>query len=329
MQTQAILDGVFCGISLICSITLCLLILYLVKRDGWVFSMFLQLNLAMGIVVTLNRVISYLDIFFAFLPASMQENQVYLRVVCGFLDILFLPFMYFFLITAFCIDLMLNFALRYRSARSLHRWYIPVSFVMAFVISTPILAWKSQLSHTHVYIVEGNSAQQLYHIISLSVVFIICTCASVALVAAGFWRIIREWHELRREIDELVLSTSDTHVSLESSDNCGQLEYEWAQTEHLRTNSTAPQTPDSLDRMYYGQKVTRSIYYLAMYPLINLIIHLSTGVGQIVIYAYPEKKWSKAMRDFSNDSVGILLLVLFVCNPAFVQSKFRKRPYTP
>ncbi|KAJ2050955.1 hypothetical protein GGI03_009327, partial [Coemansia sp. RSA 2337] len=86
-----------------------------------------------------------------------------------------------------------------------------------------------------------------------------------------------------------------------------------------------PYSPDSLDRLYYGRKVSRSIYYLALYPLINLLAHLSTGVGQIVVYAYPDEKWSRSMRDFSNDSVGILLLVVFVSNPAFVQSKRRRR----
>ncbi|KAI8321009.1 hypothetical protein GQ54DRAFT_197480 [Martensiomyces pterosporus] len=322
MQTQAIVDSVFCGISLVCSVTQCLLIVYLVRGNGWVFSMFLQLSLAMAIVVTLNRSISFLDIFFTSLPPSIQENQAYLRIMYGFLDISFLPFMYFFLITAFCIDLLLNFALHYRSARHLHRWYIPASFMVSFLISTPILAWHGELgTDHHLYIVDGNWAQRHYHIITLTVVIVICTCASVALVGAGFWCTIREWRGLRREIDGLVLPISESNQSL---DNNGWRQYPW--TGRRRGSNALSCSPDSLDRLYYGRKVSRSIYYLAMYPIINLLVHLGTGVGQIVVYAYPDEKWSKSMRDFSNDSVGILLLVVFVCNPAFVQSKLRQRP---
>ncbi|KAI7824943.1 hypothetical protein BX661DRAFT_184999 [Kickxella alabastrina] len=62
-----------------------------------------------------------------------------------------------------------------------------------------------------------------------------------------------------------------------------------------------------------------------MYPLINLMAHLATCIGQIVVYVYPNEKWSMSVRDFSNDSVGIFLLAVFISNPAFVESKFRRR----
>ncbi|KAJ2372006.1 hypothetical protein H4S02_009355, partial [Coemansia sp. RSA 2611] len=311
---QEIADSVFCGISLVCSILQCILIVYLVKRQGWVFSIFLQLNLAMAAVVTVNRSISYLDIFYLSLPVHVRESQVFVRIVYGFMDISFLPFAYFFLITAFSIDLMLNFALRYRTIRCLHRWYIPLSLLLAGVIALPILAWPGWLGENHLYIVSGTLAQRHYHIVTLSTVIVICTLASVALVGAGFWRTIREWRSLRREINELVLPISGTESSLETSND------------RTWINARQPAglySPDSLDRLYYGRKVSRSIYYLAMYPLINLMAHLATGIGQIAVYAYPDKKWSRSVRDFSNDSVGILLLIVFISNPAFVES-FRR-----
>ncbi|KAJ2007281.1 hypothetical protein GGI04_000587 [Coemansia thaxteri] len=349
MQAQSIADSVFCGISLACSVLQCILIVYLVKRDGWVFSIFLQLNLAMAIVITLNRSISYLDIFFTSIPPHIQQSQVFVRIMYGFMDISFLPFAYFFLITAFSIDLLLNFALHYRSARRLHRWYISMSLAISCVISLPILAWPGRLGQNHLYIVSGSWAQQHYHIITLSTVIVICSLASVALVGAGFWRTIREWRSLRREIVELVLpmSNNSSH-SLDASAICtaAAADSQWTTprglaasiataipvTEssgghsHPRRGSVAmPCSSDSLDRLYYGRKVSRSIYYLAMYPLINLLAHLSTGVGQIAVYAYPDEKWSRSMRDFTNDSVGILLLIVFISNPAFVESKFRRR----
>ncbi|KAJ2356915.1 hypothetical protein GGF43_001779, partial [Coemansia sp. RSA 2618] len=316
---QEIADSVFCGISLACSISQCLLIMYLVKRQGWVFSIFLRLNLAMAIVITVNRSISYLDIFYLSLPVHVRESQVFVRIMYGFLDISFLPFAYFFLITAFSIDLMLNFALNYRSIRCLHNWYIPLALLLAAVISLPILAWPGQLGGNHLYIVSGNTAQRHYHIVTLSTVIVICTLASVALVGAGFWRTIREWRSLRREINELVLP-----ISGNNSYNNSSLSVEYAYEDRTRFNprrrpSNTPYSPDSLDRLYYGRKVSRSIYYLAMYPLINLLAHLATGVGQIAVYAYPDQKWSRSVRDFSNDSVGILLLIVFISNPAFVE----------
>ncbi|KAJ2795599.1 hypothetical protein H4R20_005826 [Coemansia guatemalensis] len=249
----------------------------------------------------------------------------------GFMDISFLPFAYFFLITAFSIDLMLNFALRYRSIRCLHQWYIPLSLLISCIISMPILAWPGRLGENHLYIVSGTWSQRHYHIITLSTVIVICSLASVALVGAGFWRTIREWRSLRREIDELVLPISENNSSL-STDlgiDSHNSQHPWAQSGHAsgvpRTPIVQPYSPDSLDRLYYGRKVSRSIYYLAMYPLINLLAHLATGVGQIAVYAYPDKKWSRSVRDFSNDSVGILLLIVFISNPAFVQTKFRRK----
>ncbi|KAJ1817973.1 hypothetical protein LPJ56_001943 [Coemansia sp. RSA 2599] len=278
----------------------------------------------MAIVVTINRSISYLDIFFTSLPEHISSNQVFVRLMYGFMDISFLPFTYFFLITAFSVDLMLNFALHYRSARRLHGWYIPMSLFLSCVISMPILAWPGRLGDNHLYIVEGNWSQRHYHIITLSIVIVICSLASVALVGAGFWRTIREWRSFRREIDELVLPISDS--------SCQSLEinlYTHCRPQQVdssrRGSTTLPCSPDSLDRLYYGRKVSRSIYYLAMYPLINLLAHLATGVGQIVVYAYPTAKWARSVRDFSNDSVGILLLIVFISNPAFVEAKFRRR----
>ncbi|KAJ1941479.1 hypothetical protein EC988_006746, partial [Linderina pennispora] len=290
----------------------------MVKRDGWVFSMFLQLSLAMAAVVTVNRSISFLDIFFVHLPASIQTNQVFVRVMYGFLDISFLPFAYFFLITAFSIDLLLNFALHYRSARHLHKWYIPASLGMAFVVAMPILAWDGKLGASNLYIVEGNWAQQHYHIITLTMVIIICSIASLALVGAGFWRTIREWRILKREIDTLVLPISDSAQSLAGAASSGaSRRYPWMHQPRRRGSNQLPCSPDSLDRLYYGRKVSRSIYYLAMYPIINLIAHVGTGIGQILVYAYPGQKWAMSTRDFSNDSVGVLLLIVFVANPAF------------
>ncbi|KAJ2826943.1 hypothetical protein GGI24_002780, partial [Coemansia furcata] len=210
MQAQSIADTVFCSASVISSVAQCIIIYYLVKRDCWVFSIFLQLNLAMAVVVTLNRCISYLDIFFTSLPTNIQESQAFVRIMYGFMDISFLPFAYFFLITAFSIDLLLNFALHYRSARRLHRWYIPVSMILSFIISVPILAWPGRLGKNHLYIVSGNWAQRHYHIITLTTVIIICTLASVALAGAGLWRTMREWRSLRREIVELVLPISES-----------------------------------------------------------------------------------------------------------------------
>ncbi|KAJ2713909.1 hypothetical protein H4R19_002016 [Coemansia spiralis] len=373
MQALEIADTVCCSISLACSVSQCLLIVYLVRYSGWVFSMFLQLSLAMAVVVTLNRSISYLDIFFKALPVHVQRDQVFVRIMYGFLDISFLPFAYFFLITAFCVDLMLNFALQYRSVRWLHRWYIPGSLLAAAAISMPILAWPGELGANHLYIVSGNWVQRHYHIITLSAVIVICTLASMALVGAGFWRTIREWRSLRREIDELVLPmASDYSSSLGDvaagccagkNDNTGggaaarnndtdasSLSFDVASAEcsarpmwaavvvteappvgpggprHRRASSAnqPPHSPGSLDRLYYGRKVSRSIYYLAMYPLINLMAHLATGIGQISVYAYPDREWSRLVRDFSNDSVGILLLVVFISNPAFVESQLRR-----
>ncbi|KAJ1731885.1 hypothetical protein LPJ61_002307 [Coemansia biformis] len=379
MQAQEIADSVCCGISLACSVSQCLLITHLVRRGGWVFSIFLQLNLAMAAVVTLNRIISYLDIFFTALPPHVRRNQVFVRVMYGFLDISFLPFAYFFLITAFCVDLMLNFALRYRSVRWMHRWYIPGAFLLSGIIAMPILAWPGELGENHLYIVSGNWAQRHFHIITLSAVIVICTLASMALVGAGFWRTIREWRSLRREIDELVLPVSSRHSSAVGGNGAGtgisapvdrnennnsgsnnnfagsgilsnssiannaingsSLSIDlgsaargarppWASGRpgpgDRRASSATPYSPDSLDRLYYGRKVSRSIYYLAMYPIINLLAHLATGIGQISVYAYPDRKWSRLVRDFSNDSVGILLLVVFISNPAFVESQFRR-----
>ncbi|KAJ2783444.1 hypothetical protein H4R18_001709 [Coemansia javaensis] len=332
MQAQEIADAVFCGISLACSVTQCLLITYLVRRKRWVFSMFLQLSLAMALVVTANRCISYLDIFFKQLPAHVRRNQVYVRVMYGFLDISFLPFAYFFLITAFCIDLMLNFALRYRSGRWLHQWYIPTALFLAGVISLPILAWPGELGANHLYIVSGSWAQRHYHIITLSIVIVICTLASVALVGAGFWRTIHEWRSLRREIDELVLPIASDDANSRSSlagdsPGCGGGGMRRASSGPLPLPlplPPPPHSPDSLDRLYYGRKVSRSIYYLAMYPIINLVAHLATGVGQISVYAYPNQKWSRSVRDFSNDCVGILLLIVFISNPAFVELQLRR-----
>ncbi|KAJ2448488.1 hypothetical protein GGF42_005089 [Coemansia sp. RSA 2424] len=335
MQAQSIADSVFCGVSIASSVAQCIIITYLVKRDGWVFSIFLQLNLAMAIVVTLNRCISYLDIFFTSIPTHIQESQTFVRVMYGFMDISFLPFAYFFLITAFSIDLLLNFALHYRSARRLHRWYIPMSLILSCVISMPILAWPGRLGQNHLYIVSGNWAQRHYHIITLTTVIIICTLASVALAGAGLWRTMREWRSLRRELVELVLPISDSsNHSLDTNTTCiNSSSHPWsvagAAGGQRRGSVAMPYSPDSLDRLYYGRKVSRSIYYLAMYPLINLLAHLSTGVGQIVVYAYPDEKWSRSMRDFSNDSVGILLLIVFVSNPAFVESKRRRRYQNP
>ncbi|KAI9506905.1 hypothetical protein GGI25_000065 [Coemansia spiralis] len=329
MQAQAIVDSVFCGISILCSVVQCLLIIHLVKRNGWVFSIFLQLNLAMAVVITANRSISYLDIFFTSLPYHVRESQVFVRIMYGFLDISFLPFAYFFLITAFSIDLMLNFALHYRSARLLHHIYIPLSLFIACIISMPILAWPGRLGENHLYIVYGNWSQRHYHIITLSMVIVICTLASVALVGAGVWRTIREWRGLRREINELVLPMSDSSSqSLDiANGSCGSTRF--LSMNNMRSNTAS--SPESLDRLYYGRKVSRSIYYLAMYPLINLLAHLATGIGQIVVYTYPDAKWSRSVRDYSNDSVGILLLIVFISNPAFVESKFRRgrRPPAP
>ncbi|KAI9474482.1 hypothetical protein BX667DRAFT_507715 [Coemansia mojavensis] len=336
MQAQEIADIVFCGISLICSISQCLLIMYLVRRQGWVFSIFLQLNLAMAIVITVNRSISYLDIFYLELPKHVRENQVFVRIMYGFLDISFLPYAYFFLITAFSIDLMINFALRYRSIRCLHRWYIPLSLIISGVISLPILAWPGHLGDNHLYIVSGTPAQRHYHIITLSTVIVICTLASVGLVGAGFWRTITEWRSLRREINELVLPISENNSSTNTNNNNSFITmdnemYDDRTRLNLRrgSKSTPPDSPDSLDRLYYGRKVSRSIYYLAMYPLINLLAHLATGIGQIVVYTYPDKAWSRSVRDFSNDSVGVLLLVVFISNPAFVESLRRSRHRHP
>ncbi|KAJ2786735.1 hypothetical protein GGI15_001264 [Coemansia interrupta] len=277
----------------------------------------------MAIVVTINRSISYLDIYFTSLPESVSQSQVFVRIMYGFMDISFLPFAYFFLITAFSIDLMLNFALHYRSARRLHRWYIPMSLLISFIISMPILAWPGRLGENHLYIVEGNWSQRHYHIITLSIVIVICSLASVALVGAGFWRTIREWRSFRREIDEIVLPISDSScpsLDINSYTHCRP-----KNNTSRRGSTTLPCSPDSLDRLYYGRKVSRSIYYLAMYPLINLLAHLATGVGQIVVYAYPLAKWARSVRDYSNDSVGILLLIVFISNPAFVEMKFRRR----
>ncbi|KAJ1895026.1 hypothetical protein LPJ66_004835 [Kickxella alabastrina] len=326
MQTHAIIDCVFCGISLVCSVIQCILIIYLVRRNGWVYSMFLQLNLAMAIVVTANRTISYLDIFFTALPPHVQQNQAFVRIMYGFLDISFLPFTYFFLIAAFSVDMMLNFALNYRSARRLHPWYIPMSLFLAFAISMPILVWPGSLGQNHLYIVDGNWAQSHYHIVTLSTVIIICTLASVALVGAGFWHTIREWHSLRREINGIVLPISDSSCkSLDANSFVHHLPL--ASTINLES-AGIPRSPEALDRLYYGRRVTRSIYYLAMYPLINLMAHLATCIGQIVVYVYPNEKWSMSVRDFSNDSVGIFLLAVFISNPAFVESKFRRRVRT-
>ncbi|KAJ2025246.1 hypothetical protein IWW57_003446 [Coemansia sp. S610] len=290
----------------------------------------------MAVVVTLNRCISYLDIFFTALPTDIRENQVFVRMMYGFMDISFLPFAYFFLITAFSIDLLLNFALHYRSARLLHRWYIPVSLALSFIISMPILAWDGRLGENHLYIVSGSWSQRHYHIITLTTVIIICTLASVALAGAGLWRTMREWRSLRREIDELVLPVSgSSNHSLDTSTTCvNNNSLPWSAFgasggRHRRGSAAMPYSPDSLDRLYYGRKVSRSIYYLALYPLINLLAHLTTGVGQIVVYAYPNEKWSRSLRDFSNDSVGILLLIVFVSNPAFVQTKRRRRNQNP
>ncbi|KAJ2749907.1 hypothetical protein GGI19_005403 [Coemansia pectinata] len=338
MQAQSIADTVFCSVSVVSSVAQCIIIIYLVKRDCWVFSIFLQLNLAMAVIVTMNRCISYLDIFFTALPTHIQESQTFVRIMYGFMDISFLPFAYFFLITAFSIDLLLNFALHYRSARRLHRWYIPVSLALSCIISMPILAWPGRLGQNHLYIVSGSWAQRHYHIITLTTVIIICTLASVALAGAGLWRTMREWRSLRREIVELVLPISDSSShSLDTSTTCvNNSSLPWSAVGAIgghhrqrRGSAAMPYSPDSLDRLYYGRKVSRSIYYLALYPLINLLAHLSTGVGQIVVYAYPNEKWSRSMRDFSNDSVGILLLVVFVSNPAFVQSKRRRRNQNP
>ncbi|KAJ2527832.1 hypothetical protein GGH20_002900, partial [Coemansia sp. RSA 1937] len=152
----------------------------------------------MAIVITANRSISYLDIFYLQLPTHVRTSQAFVRIMYGFFDISFLPFAYFFLITAFSIDLMLNFALSYRSVRCLHKWYIPMSLLLAACISLPILAWPGQLGSNHLYIVSGSSVQRHYHIVTLSTVIVICTLASVALVGAGFWRTIREWRSLRR-----------------------------------------------------------------------------------------------------------------------------------
>ncbi|KAJ2617037.1 hypothetical protein H4S08_000521 [Coemansia sp. RSA 1365] len=331
MQSQEIVDSVFCGLSLTCSLLQCILIIYLVKRNGWVFSIFLQLNLAMAVVISINRGITYLDIFFLSLPADIQQSQAFVRFIYGFMDISFLPFAYFFLITAFSIDLMLNFALRYRSIRCLHQWYIPLSLLISCIISMPILAWPGRLGENHLYIVSGTWSQRHYHIITLSTVIVICSLASVALVGAGFWRTIREWRSLRREIDELVLPISGNNSSLSTdlgidSYNGHHLQACSGHTIGVRCAPiVSPYSPDSLDRLYYGRKVSRSIYYLAMYPLINLLAHLATGVGQIAVYAYPDKEWSRSVRDFSNDSVGILLLIVFISNPAFVQTKFRRK----
>ncbi|KAJ2125070.1 hypothetical protein IW147_001201 [Coemansia sp. RSA 720] len=324
MQAQEIADTVFCGISLACSILQCVLIAYLVKRQGWVFSIFLRLNLAMAIVITANRSISYLDIFYLNLPTHVRTSQAFVRIMYGFFDISFLPFAYFFLITAFSIDLMLNFALSYRSVRCLHRWYIPTSLLLAAAISLPILAWPGQLGSNHLYIVSGTSVQRHYHIVTLSTVIVICTLASVALVGAGFWRTIREWRSLRREFDELVLPISGSHIDNSNSSISVALTREDG-GRFSRRPSNASYSPDSLDRLYYGRKVSRSIYYLAMYPLINLLAHLATGIGQIAVYAYPDMKWSRSVRDFSNDSVGILLLIVFISNPAFVEYLRRSR----
>ncbi|KAJ2520328.1 hypothetical protein GGI11_002322 [Coemansia sp. RSA 2049] len=372
MQTQELVDSIFCGASIICSAAQSLIIVYLVRSNGWVFSMFLQLNLAMAIVVTANRCISYLDIFFMHLPQHVRENQAFVRIMYGFLDISFLPFVYFFLITAFCIDLLLNFALHYRSARCLHQLYIPISLFISFVISMPILAWPGQLGANHLYIVQGNWSQRHYHIITLSIVIVICSLASVALVGAGVWRTIREWRSLRREIDELVLPMTDSSCqSVENMISNANESWPSGSTGHYRSMVasaaaatttittttqghgdtvalqsprglfgmqnratrqraiTVPSSPDSLDRLYYGRKVSRSIYYLALYPLINLLAHLATAVGQIVVYAYPEREWSRSVRDYSNDSVGILLLIVFISNPAFVESKFRRKRRRP
>ncbi|KAJ2803610.1 hypothetical protein H4R21_001971 [Coemansia helicoidea] len=362
MQTLEIADIVCCGMSLVCSVSQCLLITYLVRRGGWVFSMFLQLNLAMAVVVTVNRSISYLDIFFTALPPHVRTNQVFVRIMYGFLDISFLPFAYFFLITAFCVDLLLNFALQYRSARWLHRWYIPGSLLVSAVIAAPILAWPGELGASHLYVVSGTWTQRHYHIITLSAVIVICTLASMALVAAGFWRTIREWRSLRREIDELVLPMANDYSSSlgDSAVRCGagrndnntgsgatsnkgingsSLSIDLASVERgarpvwvtgvtgagsrRASCATAPGSPDHVDRLYYGRRVSRSIYYLAMYPTINLLAHLATGIGQVVVYAYPNRNWSQLLRNFSNDSVGILLLVVFVSNPAFVESQLR------
>ncbi|KAJ1788407.1 hypothetical protein LPJ59_005545, partial [Coemansia sp. RSA 2399] len=288
MQTQELVDSIFCGTSIVCSSAQCLIIIYLVRFNGWVFSMFLQLNLAMAVVVTANRCISYLDIFFTRLPQHVRENQVYVRIMYGFLDISFLPFVYFFLITAFCIDLLLNFALHYRSARRLHQLYIPLSLFLSFVISMPILAWSGQLGENHLYIVSGNWPQRHYHIITLSTVIFICSLASVALVGAGIWRTIREWRSLRREIDELVLPMTDSSCqSVENMANNANDSWPSGSSGHyqgMAANTAArdvsdtvasspprwhfgmrgrvqhpgatavPSRPDSLDRLYYGRK---------------------------------------------------------------------------
>ncbi|ORX74872.1 hypothetical protein DL89DRAFT_320291 [Linderina pennispora] len=261
--------------------------------------MFLQLSLAMAAVVTVNRSISFLDIFFAHLPASIQTNQVFVRVMYGFLDISFLPFAYFFLITAFSIDLLLNFALHYRSARHLHKWYIPASLGMAFVVAMPILAWDGKLGASNLYIVEGNWAQQHYHIITLTMVIIICSIASLALVGAGFWRTIREWRILKREIDTLVLPISDSSAVAGRRGLLGSF-------------AALP-----MDDTSHGDAAATSS---------RAAPTLSTAcIGQILVYAYPGQKWAMSTRDFSNDSVGVLLLIVFVANPAFVQSKLRRQ----
>ncbi|KAJ2379176.1 hypothetical protein IW150_000335 [Coemansia sp. RSA 2607] len=187
----------------------------------------------------------------------------------------------------------------------------------------PILAWPGRLGENHLYIVDGNWSQRHYHIITLSIVIVICSLASVALVGAGFWRTIREWRSFRRDIDEIVLPISDNScpsLDISSYTHC-RPKYNTSR----RGSTSLPCSPDSLDRLYYGRKVSRSIYYLAMYPLINLLAHMATGVGQIVVYAYPLAKWARSVRDYSNDSVGILLLIVFISNPAFVEMKFRRR----
>ncbi|KAI8322026.1 hypothetical protein GQ54DRAFT_304339 [Martensiomyces pterosporus] len=281
---------VLASISLASSFAVIAFILYLRFKRSWQFTTFMTVCLMMSLSAAPSMIIFLLQQHFYKLPECIQNSEIFIRVVFGYLFYGHLPLLYLFSSVIFTMELLFRSILRIVRFKIRLRWSVPITYALSHLLALPMLFVRVYVQDCILSPVDDDTS---------------------------------EWVAITFYLYLMVFGICAIFVTIALTLSCSRAILMYRQAKRLRTEALAAQ-PEFVRDLYFGQVTRLNMYYVLLYPALLMLETVFMSTARI--FTLPTMMTNRLMINltvYPRVLTGLVDFILILISPAFLHSTHR------